>query len=134
METHNSVPIKTISRPLVEAILGYAAFSTLSLLSRFMPPVFLLVAISGIAFPLLWARLTWDWAAIGFTRRNLGTAFAWGVVVGTAGAVTVFLGARNDPFPEPHLTHNNIKGKDLLRRSIFFPRPAIKQFQTNLSH
>jgi len=69
-------------RPLTEALIALVAFCGLSLLSRFVLPVFLLVVISGITFPLIWATITKDWAAIGFTRRNLGQALLWGLGTG----------------------------------------------------
>lgn len=92
-----------VSRPGLEALLAYAVFAGLSLLSRFVPPVFLLVVVSGIAFPLLWARRTRDWAGIGFTRRNVGPALAWGLAAGAVGVAATVLIARLDPFPEPVL-------------------------------
>ncbi|MDV3222268.1 CPBP family intramembrane glutamic endopeptidase [Intrasporangium sp.] len=92
-----------VSRPGLEALLAYAVFSGLSLLSRFVAPVFLLVVVSGIAIPLLWARRTRDWAAIGFTRRNVRPALAWGLAAGAVGAAVTVLMARIDPFPEPVL-------------------------------
>ena len=69
-------------RPLTEALIALVAFCGLSVLSRFVLPVFLLVVVSGIAFPLIWARFTNSWTAIGFTRRNLGQALLWGLGAG----------------------------------------------------
>jgi membrane protease YdiL (CAAX protease family) len=90
-------------RPLLEALIAYAVFCGLSLLSRVIPPLFFLVIVSGIAFPLIWGRVTRDWAAIGFTRQRLGQALPWGLGVGLVGVLYITLSARNDPFPEPPL-------------------------------
>lgn len=69
-------------RPLTEALVALAVFCGLSLLSRLIPTLFLLVVAGGIGFPLVWARLTKDGAAMGFTRRNLGPAVLWGLGAG----------------------------------------------------
>jgi hypothetical protein len=58
-------------RSLIEALIALAAFCGLSALSRLFPLVWALVPVSGIAFPLLWAWRTREWARMGFTRRNL---------------------------------------------------------------
>jgi membrane protease YdiL (CAAX protease family) len=103
MTTYERVPMKMSARPLIEAVVAYVVFCLLSIGSRYLPPLFLLVVVGGIALPLLWARLTHDWAAIGFTRRNLGPALLWGVAIGALGAASIFLGARLNPFPEAPL-------------------------------
>jgi membrane protease YdiL (CAAX protease family) len=72
----------TKRRSLTEALVALVVFCGLSGLSRLSPPVWALVPISGIAFPLLWAWRTREWAKMGFTRRNLGRASLWGLGAG----------------------------------------------------
>jgi membrane protease YdiL (CAAX protease family) len=99
MKTSNPTnPKQEPRRHLIEAVIAYVAFCGLSVLSRFVPPVFLLVIVSGIAFPLVWAMLTRDWAAIGFTRRNLGQALLWGVGAGLVTSLIGFLTAEERSF------------------------------------
>ena len=69
-------------KSLAEALIALAAFCGLSALSRLFPPVWALVPIGGIAFPLLWAWRRREWARMGFTRRNLGRALLWGLGAG----------------------------------------------------
>lgn len=85
--TDKKNPEKATRRSFIEAAIAYAAFCGLSFSSRFAPPVFLLVIVSGLFFPLLWARLTRDWISVGFTRRNLRQAFLWGLWSGLLGIV-----------------------------------------------
>jgi len=85
-------------RPLTEALVALAAFCGLSLLSRLIPLLFLLVVAGGIGFPLVWARVTKDGAAMGFTRRNLGPAVLWGLGAGLLlGAINWFTSERTVP-------------------------------------
>lgn len=65
-------------RRLIEAIVAYAVFCGLGLISRYIPGVFLIFLLFGIVFPLVWAKIAHDWQSIGFTRRNLGPAIGWG--------------------------------------------------------
>ena len=69
----------TKRKALTEAIIALLAFYGLSLLSRLVAPLFLLVVGSGLLFPLIWGMLTKDWKTMGFTRRNIGQALIWGV-------------------------------------------------------
>jgi membrane protease YdiL (CAAX protease family) len=69
-------------KSLTEALIALAVFCGLSGLSRLFPPVWSLVPISGIAFPLLWGWRRREWARMGFTRRNLGRASLWGLGAG----------------------------------------------------
>jgi len=86
-------------KPLAEALIALVAFCGLSVLSRFVPAVFLLVVVSGIAFPLVWARLTKDWAAVGFTRRRLGQALLWGLGIGLLLAVVAWFTTEHKTAP-----------------------------------
>jgi len=65
-------------KALTEAIIALSAFYVLSLLSRLVTPVFLLVVGGGLLFPLIWGVFTKDWKTMGFTRRNIGPALVWG--------------------------------------------------------
>ena len=65
-------------KALAEAIIALSAFCGLSLLSRLVTPVFLLVVGAGLFFPLVWGVFTRDWRTMGFTRRNVGPALIWG--------------------------------------------------------
>jgi membrane protease YdiL (CAAX protease family) len=86
--------------PLVEAVAAYVVFCCLSILSRFVAPLFLVVVLSGITFPLVWAKLTKDWSAIGFTRQKRGQALLWGLGAGLLLMVVIWLGSdRRQPGP-----------------------------------
>jgi len=78
-------------RQLVEALVGWVSFCSLSLLSRFVPLAVHLMAISGILFPLAWGKFTGNWTAMGFTRRNTGRAVRWGIGAGVATALIGFV-------------------------------------------
>jgi membrane protease YdiL (CAAX protease family) len=69
-------------RPLAEACVAFAVFCAVSVLSRFVGLLFVVLVLGGIAFPLAWAGLTRDWAAVGLRRRDLGRAVRWGVAAG----------------------------------------------------
>lgn len=64
------------------AVLAYGIFFAFSVLGRWIPEVFYLVMLAGIAFPLVWAALTRDWAGIGLTRRHWKEAVLWGMGLG----------------------------------------------------
>lgn len=66
-------------RDLVEAVTGTTVFYAISYLSRFIIPLFGLVVLSGIAFPLIRAKVEKDWTSIGFTKKSTGKAFLWGL-------------------------------------------------------
>ena len=66
-------------RDLIEAIIGLCIFFIISYLSRFVVPLFALVVLLGIVFPLIWAKVKKDWALIGFTKKSIGKAFIWGI-------------------------------------------------------
>ncbi len=85
-------------KELIEAAIATAIFFAISYLSRFVIPMFGLVVISGIAFPLIWAKIKKDWTSIGFTKKSIGKAFLWG----TGSGLLIFLyllfdGFRNLP-------------------------------------
>lgn len=104
MKTSNQTnPKKETQRHLIEAVIAYVAFCGLSVLSRFVPLVFPLVVVSGIAFPLVWAKLTRDLAAIGFTRRNLRQALLWGVGAGLVFTLYIYISLPEEPSFTPML-------------------------------
>jgi len=89
---------------LREALFAYIAFAGLSTASRLFLPMFWLVILTGITFPLLWGKLTGRWEALGVTRHNLGQALLWGAGVGITGAAYIFWSAsRNPPLASPGL-------------------------------
>ncbi len=71
-------------RVLAVPVIAYAVFFAVSVVGRLTPNVFDVVMCAGIAFPLVWAAVTRDWVASGFTRRNWKPALAWGAGVGIA--------------------------------------------------
>jgi membrane protease YdiL (CAAX protease family) len=83
-----------------EALIGYGVFCALGLASRFVPAIFILFVAYGIVFPLVWAGLERDWRALGFSRRNVAPALAWGLASGIAWSVYTYVFFRqNRPLP-----------------------------------
>jgi membrane protease YdiL (CAAX protease family) len=78
-------------RALTEAIVGYAAFCAISLLSQVVPLALPLMVISGLTLPLAWGKRTGDWERMGFTRRNPGAAILWGSGAGVATSLIGFV-------------------------------------------
>jgi len=64
--------------------LGFCALSLLSYVTSLAVPLMVLV---GLALPLVWAWRTGEWEAMGFSRRNLGAALAWGLGAGLVTSV-----------------------------------------------
>ena len=77
-------------KAFIEAITVLLVYYGLSLLSRLVAPLFLLVVGSGLFFPLIWGILTKDWKTMGFTRRNIGQALFWGVGSGALLMVVIW--------------------------------------------
>lgn len=75
------------NRQFSQACFVFALFCALSLLSQGWYPVFGLVAILGIAFPLAWGKRTGNWAEMGFSMRNIGPALLWGAIGGVLTSV-----------------------------------------------
>jgi membrane protease YdiL (CAAX protease family) len=65
-------------KALAEAVIALLAFCGLSLASRLVVPLFLLVVGGGLFFPLVWGMYARDWRTMGFTRRNMGPGLIWG--------------------------------------------------------
>jgi membrane protease YdiL (CAAX protease family) len=74
---------------LVEVLVGYSVFCGLSLLSRTTYPLFGLIVLIGIGWPLAWGKFTQEWATLGFSTQNLGQALLWG---GGAGVLSSVMG------------------------------------------
>jgi membrane protease YdiL (CAAX protease family) len=92
--------VKEDRRKLIEAIVAYAVFCGIGLISRYIPGVFLIFLLFGIVFPLVWAKIANDWQSIGFTRRNLGLAIGWGLGAGLVLCLYTYLVFRGDePLP-----------------------------------
>lgn len=81
--------------PLTEALVVYIGFCALSISSRFLQPLFLAAMLFGIAFPVIWAKQTRDWASIGLTRRDSRQALLWGIGAGLLISSYIFLSAEN---------------------------------------
>ncbi len=75
---------------LVEASITLLLYFGISLLSRLIPTLFLLVVAIGLFFPLVWGVFTREWKWMGFTRRNLGRAFLWGAGTGVLLMVVIW--------------------------------------------
>ncbi len=81
MNMENSIVPKSQDakrKALAEAVIAFLAFCGLSLVSRLVAPLFLLVVGAGLFFPLIWGMFTKDWRTMGFTRRNIGPGLIWG--------------------------------------------------------
>lgn len=76
-------------RVIIEVTVAVAVFFLVSYLSRFILPLFGLVVILGLAFPLIWAKVKRNWDSIGFTKRSTGKAFLWGI--GSGAAIFIYL-------------------------------------------
>jgi membrane protease YdiL (CAAX protease family) len=84
---------------LIQAVIALLVFCGLSLLSRFVAPVYLFVVGSGLFLPLVWGVFTKDWGTMGFTRRNLGKAVLWGLAAGLLCYLYTVLTAAKTPPP-----------------------------------
>ena len=71
-----------MKKPFLLAILAYLIFCGLSFLSQSIEPLFGVVAMIGIAFPLAWGKWRGDWASMGFRKKNLKSALGWGIFGG----------------------------------------------------
>ena len=91
MALKKTIPSKQSFRNLIllQTGIAFIVFCTLSLISQAEYSVFVLVAIMGIVLPLVWGWYFRNWAEMGFTRDNRGSALRWGLV---AGILTGMLG------------------------------------------
>jgi len=83
-------------RQLVEALVGYGVFCVLGLTSRFIPVVFAVFVAYGILFPLIYAGLTRNWSALGFSGPNRLSALTWGVAAGVVWSMYTLLFFQRD--------------------------------------
>jgi membrane protease YdiL (CAAX protease family) len=72
---------------LAEVFVGYSVFCGISLLSRTTYPLFGLVVLIGIGWPLAWGKFTQEWPTLGFSTQNLGRALLWGVGAGVMSSI-----------------------------------------------
>lgn len=77
-------------KALAEAVIAFLAFCGLSLVSRLVALLFLLVVGAGLFFPLIWGMFTKDWRTMGFTRRNIGPGLIWGAGSGVLLVVIIW--------------------------------------------
>jgi membrane protease YdiL (CAAX protease family) len=73
---------KQESSQLILAIFGFMVFCGLSLLSQAVYPLFGLVTLIGIAFPLIWGKFIGTWVEIGFSKQKIRSALLWGIIGG----------------------------------------------------
>lgn len=85
------------SKALAEAIVALFVFFGISLLSRLVTPLFLLVVAGGLFFPLIWGIFTKDWKTMGFARRNIGQALLWGLGCGVLLMVIIWFTTEHKP-------------------------------------
>ncbi len=86
---------------LIQASSAYVLFCGISALSRIIEPLFFLMVIVGIAFPLVWAKRYHSWTEIGFQRRNLVKAVFLGTGAGLfTGIYTYLVIGRNQTIPD----------------------------------
>ena len=90
---------KKANAHLFQALIGYAAFCALSLLSFSVPLALPLMVLSGIVLPLAWGRMTGTWEFMGFTRQNLGAAVRWGLAAGVATSLIGFVVVKERSVP-----------------------------------
>ena len=70
------------NKKFITTIIVFIVFCLLSFLSRLVLPLFLIVLVFGIAFPLFWAKKTKEWKHMGFKQKNRGQALLWGLIAG----------------------------------------------------
>jgi len=70
------------NKQFFQALFFFTIFCILSYLGQVWYPVFGLVTIMGIMFPLAWGKITGNWKEIGFTRQNMKPALLMGVAGG----------------------------------------------------
>lgn len=78
-------------RYLLEALAAFALFCLLTGLSRRAPEALHAAALSGLVFPLVWAKATKAWAEMGFTADGLIPAIAWGIGTGVIAWLTGYV-------------------------------------------
>lgn len=74
--------MQNTAKQLNYALIAFVIFCALSWAAQSIPPLFSLVTMLGLAFPLIWGKFTGEWAPMGFTKDNLKPALAWGLLGG----------------------------------------------------
>jgi membrane protease YdiL (CAAX protease family) len=72
---------------ITNTLIFTAIFFLLTALGHTDPSFISLMALMGLAFPLLYAWQTDSWAQMGFTRRNAVPALGWGLAAGLVSAL-----------------------------------------------
>jgi membrane protease YdiL (CAAX protease family) len=72
---------------ITNTLIFTALFFLLTALGHTDPSFISLMALMGLAFPLLLAWQTDDWQSMGFTRRNAVPALGWGLAAGLVSAL-----------------------------------------------
>ena len=99
MERDNKKEGKRIS--LIQASVAFILFCGISALGRVTAPLFFLMILTGIAFPLIWAKKSDGWDEIGFRREKIALAIFWGIGAGLATSVyTYFVFGKNQGFSD----------------------------------
>jgi len=99
MERDNKKEGKRIS--LIQASVAFILFCGISALGRVTAPLFFLMILTGIAFPLIWAKKSDGWDEIGFRREKIVLAIFWGIGAGLATSVyTYFVFGKNQGFSD----------------------------------
>jgi len=82
IETSMNNKIKQSNREFIQAVVVFIVFCGFSQLSKKVYPVFGIVTMIGITFPLLWGKKTGKLAGMGFTKQNAKSALVLGVIGG----------------------------------------------------
>jgi membrane protease YdiL (CAAX protease family) len=86
---------------LIQASAAFVLFCGISALSRVIAPLFFLMVLTGIAFPLIWAKRYHSWEEVGFRRGNMVRAVLWGIGAGLVTSIyTYFVFGKNQGLPD----------------------------------
>jgi len=89
------------NRSFIQASVAFVLFCGISALSRVIAPLFFLMILTGIVFPLIWAKRHHRWAEIGFRREKIFRAIFWGIGAGLATSIYTYLVfGRNQGLPD----------------------------------
>jgi len=81
----------TDGESLVEAAVAFIVFCYLTAASHRVDAALHAMALAGLAFPLVWAKVTGRWAEMGFVRDGVSSALLWGVGTGVVSCVIGYL-------------------------------------------
>jgi membrane protease YdiL (CAAX protease family) len=89
------------NRNLIQASVVFVLFCGISALSRLIDLLFFFMILTGIAFPLIWAKKGHRWYEIGFRREKIVGAIFWGIGAGLAtGVYTYLVFGKNQGIPD----------------------------------